>query len=365
MRHDLQFRVNMKGVFVPRRIELGFLLLPSFTLTPFSALLDLIRLAADVGDRSKPQQLRWTLLSTSLEPVTASCGARIAPWETLGDPGRFDYLVVCGGLLSRDRRSDQLVQQFLQDAARQNVSIISLCTGVFDLAEAGLLDGRKACVSWFHAAQFTERYDCCEVIASQLYVEDGPIITCSGGTGAADVGALIVQRHLGLGASRKALDILLIDQPRGPTYPQPASMAEPIDDHLVRRALLAVEHDPAGRLSVASLSAHLGASKRTIERRFLKATGLSPQRFLLRARLQRAGWLLQTSDLSLTTIAANCGFADSAHFSREFRKAFRCTPSMARTQRGGHILGEFRPYPMMRDATETPMHSVQAPPNES
>lgn len=327
-------------------LELGFVLLPSFTLTPFAALLDVFRLAADKGDRSQPQRLHWQLLATSLEPVEASCGARLAPWGELGDPRRFDYVIVCGGLLSRDRRGDEALHAFLQTAARHDVPIIGLCTAVFDLAAAGLLDGRRACVSWFHAQDFAERFDSVRVDASQLYVEDGRIITCSGGTGAADVGALVVQRHFGTGVARKALDILLIDQPRGATAPQPACTDKEVADPLVQRALLIFEQEMEAALSVNGIARRLGSSRRTLERRFRQATGLSPLAFLAQARIERADWLVRTTALPLTAIAARCGFADSAHFSRRFREAYGLTPSSARRPGGTLLHGESRPYPL-------------------
>jgi transcriptional regulator GlxA family with amidase domain len=330
-------------------LQIGFALLPAFTMTPFAALLDVLRLAADEADRSRPKRLQWRILAAGSEPVMASCGARIEPWGSFERPDRFDYLVVCGGLLQRDRRGDPALFDFLTEASARGVRLVSLCTAVFDLAEAGLLDGRKACVSWFHAQAFADRFANIEIEASQLFLEDGPFITCSGGTGAADVGALIVQRHLGTGVARKALDILLIDQPRAATHPQPAAGWAEAGDQLVRRAGLIVESALEGPVSVTELAARLGVSRRTLERRFRAATGGSPLAYLADSRVRRADWLVRTTSLPLTAVADRCGFSDSAHLSRQFRRAYGISPSAARRAGGVYPLGEGRPYAPLAD----------------
>ena len=79
-------------------IRVGFILSPSFTLLPFAGFVDTLRHAADEGDRSRQVHCRWTILGATLDPVRASCGAEIRPWQTYGDPGAFDYVVIVGGL---------------------------------------------------------------------------------------------------------------------------------------------------------------------------------------------------------------------------------------------------------------------------
>jgi transcriptional regulator GlxA family with amidase domain len=327
-----------------RPVTIGLLPLPMFTLTPFSALLDVIRLAADEGDRSRPVRLRWTVVGLSLEPVTSSCGVALRPWEGLGDPARFDVLVLCGGLLDRDRRADEAVRAYLNAAAEVGVTIVSLCTAVFDLAESGLLDGRRACVSWFHAAEFRARFARVHAVASQLFVEDGTFITCSGGTGAADVGALIVERHLGAAPARKALDILLIEEPRGADHPQPTPVAPGIENEAVRRAILAVEERLDRSVSIDRLAALVGLSRRQLERQFVAGTGKSPQAFIAELRLRYADWMVRATRLPQTEIAQRCGFADSSHFARNYRAHFGVTPSAARRAGGRFAEGERRPY---------------------
>jgi hypothetical protein len=99
-------------------VSVAFILCPHFTLMPFAAIVDTLRLAADDGDGSRQIHCRWTIVGPSLDPVEASCGIKVQPWETFGDPGRFDYLVVVGGLLHRGPTSDEATLDCLREAAR-------------------------------------------------------------------------------------------------------------------------------------------------------------------------------------------------------------------------------------------------------
>lgn len=83
----------------PTRLSIGFLLAPRFTLSAFATFVDVLRLAADDGDGSRPIRCRWRVLSSDMAPVQSSCGIRIEPDERVGDPARFDYIVAVGGLI--------------------------------------------------------------------------------------------------------------------------------------------------------------------------------------------------------------------------------------------------------------------------
>jgi transcriptional regulator GlxA family with amidase domain len=78
-------------------LSVGFVLMPQFTLLPFSAFIDALRLAADEGDKSRQINCQWTLMAPNLDPISASAGVTIKPWETYRNPADFDYIVVVGG----------------------------------------------------------------------------------------------------------------------------------------------------------------------------------------------------------------------------------------------------------------------------
>ena len=225
-------------------LAVGFVLMPSFTLLPFSAFIDALRLAADEGDKSRQVNCQWTVMGPDLAPVSSSAGVTVKPWETYRDPSDFDYIVVVGGLLDQTLEGSEHVVDYLQRADDAHVPIVGLCTGSFVMIRAGLMDQRRCCVSWFHHKDLTDRFDNVTPVADQLFVDDGDRITCAGGAVAADLAAYIIERHLGQNWARKSLRILVMDNPRPADAPQPQPGADyEVSNRWVARALLLMEQN--------------------------------------------------------------------------------------------------------------------------
>ena len=318
-------------VDAPRaRLSVGFILRPRFTMLPFAAFVDCLRLAADEGDASRPIRCRWRFLSADGQPVQASNAATIGPCDTYRDspPENFDYIVVCGGLLDDRPAADARTVDYLREAAARRVPLIGLCTGPFALIQAGLMNGRRCCVSWYHHADLTQRYPDVVPVADRLFVVDGDRITCSGGMAAADLAAWVVERHIGRAWAQKSLHIMQIDNARrgNTAQPQPASF-DRVKDNRIRRAIRLIEqhlNDPPGTSALADM---LDISRRQLERGFMQELGMSPSTFSRDLRLRYGLWLLRHTSRSITEISAECGFADNAHFTRQFRRLFECSPS--------------------------------------
>jgi transcriptional regulator GlxA family with amidase domain len=316
-----------------KTLSVGFILLPHFTLIAFSAIVDLLRLSADEGDRSRPELCSWSVLGTDLNPITASCGLRVMPWEIMQRPERFDYIVVVGGLLHKGVDYHPAMLKFLRDAAAAGVQIAGVCTGSFALAEAQLLDGKRCCVSWYHLCDFLERYSKIVPIADQLFVQDGNVITCAGGLAALDLGAWMVERHLGPGRAQKSLHIMLTDKARSglDAQPQPPGVGL-VADPRVKRAMLLIEQNLSTPPKVQEIATNIGLSKRQLERLFRKIAGKTIQEFSRTLRVYYGLWLLANSNKSITAVAAESGFADPSHFNRLFRATFGCPPSVLRKE---------------------------------
>ena len=166
-------------------LSIGFVLTSRFTLCAFANFVDVLRLAADEGDRSRPIRCHWQVLSATGDPVRSSCGVSVQPDAGLGDPARFDYIVVVGGLIDEIARLNPAYVAFLQRASSAGVPLVGVCTGAFVLHAAGLMDGYKCCVSWFHRADFLESFDGLAPVSDQIFVVDRDRITCSGGASSA------------------------------------------------------------------------------------------------------------------------------------------------------------------------------------
>ncbi|MEM5365350.1 GlxA family transcriptional regulator [Paraburkholderia azotifigens] len=320
-----------------RPVKFGIVLLPNFTLTAFSGFVDLLRLASDEGDFSKPVRCAWTVVGETLTPVRASCGIQIQPWQTFDEAGAFDYVVVIGGLLHSGPGASDATLQFVRRAADRSSTLVGLCTGVFALSRAGVMDGHRVCVSWFHYWDYIARFPGADeslLVADRLFVIDRRRITCSGGRASIDVAAAILQRHLDAATVQKALRILLVEDAQRASAPQPHPPGtKPVTHPRVKRVVHLMEQHIGRPLSLEQLAGRVDMSVRHLQRLFKAQTGESPLAYARRMRLRTAAWLLTDSDRTVAEIAATCGFADASHMGREFRKEFGVAPNAYRVDR--------------------------------
>lgn len=312
-------------------MKVAFLLQPAFTLVAFSSFVDALRLAADEGDRSRPVRCQWSVLSPDGRPIAASCGIEVTPTGELEKPEQYDYVVVVGGLLSQGRRLPTRAIAFLRDAAKARVTLVGVCTGSFILARAGLLEGHRACVSWFHYREFAEEFPGHALTSNQLFVVDRKRITCAGGTSVVHLAAHLIARHVDRSEAQKALRIMIEKAalPSGTPQPQPAD-SERTDNVRVRRAMLIMERNLGARFAVSELARELHISTRQLERLFQDEIGMSPAAYARRLRLRHAHELLTQTRRPISEVALEAGFADGSHFSRRFRDAYRKTPTQVR-----------------------------------
>ena len=318
----------------PARLRVAFLLADQFTLSAFANFVDVLRLAADDADKSRRILCDWTVLAEQMDPIRSSCGVRVQPDTPLRRAAAFDYLVVVGGLISDRAAFGPQALGFIAETAAQGVPLVGLCTGVFTLQAAGLLQGYRCCVSWFHHQDFIDRFDNETPISDQIFVVDRDRLTCSGGHGAAHLAAFLVQRHVGQSAATKSLNIMMIEDALSGQRAQPGQMlARQARDELVKRAVLKMQQNIEQTLSIDQIAAALGTARRTLERRFQADLGQSPRRIYLEIRLDRASARLRRTEQSVTEIALACGFCDAPHLARALKTERGLTPGEIRSGR--------------------------------
>lgn len=314
------------------KLSVGFLLARNFTLSAFALFVDTLRLAADEGDRSRRIACTWDVLSSREATHRSSCGVAVTPTALLNDGRQYDYIAVVGGLLDQGPAFDAATIAFLHKSAR-TTPLVGVCTGSFALAEAGLLNGHAACVSWFHHRDFRNAFPEIHVVADRIYVVDGMRITCAGGTGAADVAAYLVAKSVGTSAARKAAQILQIEHTRLGREPQSRmSLGVSVSDDRLARALLLMEQNLSEPLPLTEIAEQVGLSLRQLQRLSEQETGLTPNAHYNNIRLRFAQTLLCNTNRNLLEIALESGFALSSTFSRCFRGKYGCTPSDWRRQ---------------------------------
>ncbi|MCK2054542.1 transcriptional regulator FtrA [Methylobacterium sp. 37f] len=220
----------------------------------------------------------------------------------------------------------------LRAAAARGARILSICSGVFVLAAAGLLDGRRATTHWRHAEALAIRHPGIRFTPDVLYVDEGAILTSAGSAAGIDLCLHLVRRDFGPVAANRVARRLVVPPHRDGGQAQIVMGAVPSLHEAARIGPLldAMRANPAGAWPVAHLAARAGMSSRTLLRRFSAATGTTPARWLLDLRLARARDLLEQADHPLQAVAEAAGFTTAAALRQQFRRRFAVTPSAYR-----------------------------------
>ena len=359
-------RKDVRDGLKRRSLRVGIVLTEHFTLSAFTVFVDHLCLAACESDRGSPVSVQWSIMSARQEPIIASCGVALPPTSSLLPPDRLDYVVVVGGILLADPQVDELTIRYLREVGTGHTPLIGIWSGSFVLCQAGLMKGRRSCVSWHHYRDFREAFPDHEVVADRLFLADGPRTTCVGGAGAAALASHLIERHLGRATAHMASQVLLFDGPRQGGYAQPhqalresingphitGAIAGGISEEIIVARLRGSndrQHIPLATrldgshpsialaaqlmeanieepLSLAELAQLINVSQRQLQRLFRCKLGITPAQYYAAVRLRRARELLQQTVMPIKDIAVACGFRLPCHFSRSYRGHFGHPP---------------------------------------
>jgi AraC family transcriptional activator FtrA len=219
----------------------------------------------------------------------------------------------------------------IRAAHARGARLVSICSGVFVLAAAGLLDGREAATHWRYAATLAERHPAVEVNAGVLYVDAGDVLTSAGSAAGIDLCLHIVRRDHGAAVANAVARRLVIPPHRDGGQAQLIELpvpAHPADDPIARVMAWALErlHQP---LDLETLAARAYMSVRTFTRRFRRATGTTPGRWLLEQRV-RASLALLEADEPIEAVATRVGFGSAATYRHHFAAIMRTSPTAYR-----------------------------------
>ncbi len=231
------------------------------------------------------------------------------------------------------------VLEALRVAHRRRARIVAICTGAFVLAQAGLLDGRRATTHWRRAAQLATAFPAVHVDSDVLYVDHGDVAT-SAGTGAGiDLCLHLVRRDYGSAyANQIARSMVLPPHREGSQRQYAMQPSTDQTDESLAPLLEWVSSRLGTRLTLAQLASRAGLSSRTLSRRFAEQLGTSPGQWLLGQRLDAARTLLEQTSLPVEAIATRVGLASAVNLRRRFRAALGTTPGAYRRAFGeGHL----------------------------
>lgn len=220
----------------------------------------------------------------------------------------------------------------LRRARRRGARIVSICSGAFALAAAGLLDGRPATTHWRYAALLQQRHPLVRVDPDVLYVDDGDVLTSAGCAAGVDLCLHIVRRDFGATAANALARRLVVPPHRTggqAQYIEGAVASDPGDDRVASSMSWALHH-LAELITVAALARSAHMSERTYLRHFTRATGTSPVRWLIAQRVRASLELLETTPMPVERVAAAVGFDTPVTFRHHFARTMRTSPSAYR-----------------------------------
>lgn len=284
-------------------------------------------------DRTPSGAPPFTLLTAAGEPgiLTTTGGIRMHAPHDLGVLGQAGIVIVPSWRDARERPPESALRA-LRDAHADGALIVGLCMGAFVLAASGLLDGRRAVTHWFHAPALAEMYPHVRVDPDVLYADDGDVVTSAGTAAGLDACLHVVRRIWGASAAtsiarrmvtppqRAGGQAQYIDQPLPP---------RPEEDEFGRVMAWALAHlDEA--IGIDDLAARACLSRRTFDRRFRAATGMSPLQWLLHQRVLGARTLLERTELPVDHVARKVGLGSAVSLRQPFRRLVGVSPQQYR-----------------------------------
>jgi AraC family transcriptional regulator, transcriptional activator FtrA len=258
------------------------------------------------------------------EPVSTTGGVRLVPEHGLDGLRGADLVAVPATGL---RTYAPEVLQVLRDVAADGATLLTVCSGVFVLGAAGLLDGRRCTAHWLSVDELRERHPAAIVDPDVLFVDDGNLVTSAGTAAGIDAALHLVRRELGPTVVNTIARRMVVPPQRDGgqrqyvEQPVPQCSADglaPTLDWVVGH--LDVDH------SVADLARRARMSERSFARRFVAETGTTPHRWLTLQRVLLAQRLLEDTRLGIDDIAARCGFGAAALLRHHFRKVVGVSP---------------------------------------
>ncbi|MDB6144252.1 MAG: AraC family transcriptional regulator [Pseudomonas sp.] len=266
-----------------------------------------------------------SLLSEHGGPVQTSAGFSV---DTLVfDQQHFDTLLVMGDNLVRPWPPG--VIEYLRQFSSATRRVGSICTGSFALAEAGLLDGRRATTHWSAAQHFQTSFPKVKVEEDRIFINDGNVWTSAGMSACVDLALALVENDLGGEIARAVAKHLVLYHRRAGGQSQFSVMLElqPKTDR-IQAALTYAKHNLKSDLSVEELAEAANLSPRQFSRVFHAETGVSPAKAIENLRVESARLMMEAGRHSIDVVATDTGFGDRERMRRAFLRAFGQPPQV-------------------------------------
>jgi transcriptional regulator GlxA family with amidase domain len=283
----------------------------------------------DHGRRGEPAYT-VELVAARRGPVVCSSGLELLVRRSFADVrGGIDTLLVAGGIGFLRELGERAVVSWIRRMAPRVRRLASVCTGAFLLAEAGLLDGRRATTHWRRCGELADRYPRITVDPDPIFVREGRVYTSAGVTSGMDLALALVEEDQGpdvaLAVAREL--VMFVKRPGGQSQFSVPLMAQATEHEPIRELQVWINEHLAADLSVVTLARRAAMSPRNFARVFTREVGVTPARFVERARVEAARRRLEESSLGVDAVASECGFGSAEIMRRTFLRTLRVNPA--------------------------------------
>ncbi|WP_103380481.1 GlxA family transcriptional regulator [Pseudonocardia dioxanivorans] len=270
--------------------------------------------------RDRAPGYRVVLVGADGAPVRAESGMRLLADEQLPAPGRVDTLLVPGGRGARTTPADDSLVTWIRAAAPRAERVLSVCTGAFLLARAGLLAGHTVTTHWRYARALAAVDPAVEVHADAIHLRSGRVWTSAGVTAGIDLALAVVEADHGPDVAQAVARemVVFLRRPGGQSQFAGPVWTAPAGRPTIRAAQDLIHGDPTADLRVPTLARRVGMSERHFSREFTREHGSPPGGYVEQVRVEAARGFLETGSAPVAAVAARAGFGSA----ESMRKAF-------------------------------------------
>jgi AraC family transcriptional activator FtrA len=281
--------------------------------------------------REAPEVYEVVTATLDGAPVGLAGGSSVVPDGGIAALRTADTVVVPGWAGAAAAAPDRMTSGLLRAAARRGARMVSICSGAFALARAGLLDGMRATTHWSLCDELARQHPLVTVDPSALFVDNGRVLTSGGVTAGVDLALHLLGKDVGAAVANHVARRIVTAPRRDGEQAQfiEAAPVPPADDAVAGAQQWMLSH-LAEPITVAQMAARAGMSLRSFHRHFLAATGTTPLAWLHQQRIGRSKELLEATDLPIEDIAARVGLGTPANLRVHFRRATTISPSRHR-----------------------------------
>ena len=332
----------MTGHAKHRSTKVAILAFESFATIPITGPMDILNKSCSLLQEARSDAVNAAsfdieLVSLKKGPIRFSDSVTVHPHASILTAKTPDLVLIpsAGDNVIESLSSLRGFIPWIKACAAKGARLVSMCTGSFLLADAGLLDGRSAMTHWFFADLFRRTYPKVNLYPERMIVDEGKIITSGAATAFLDLILYLIEMYFGREAAVLTAKILLIEM--GPYMQLPYtifSTHKMHNDRQILRVQQFMEANVAREITVDHLAQRAGMSARNFDRRFRAAVGETPSSYMQKLRVEKAKRLLETTHDTIGEIMLRVGYEDERSFRRLFHSLTALSPKAYRLKYG-------------------------------